>query len=234
MTPLPLVALGFVLGVRHATDTDHVVAVTALVSRERSFRSALALGGFWGLGHMLTLLAIGGAIVACGLVIPRHVGLWLEMTVAVMLVLLGAANLGARAAVRTQPPHGAVPTSRKGAPRGALGVWLRRGSRSLVVGAVHGLAGSAAVALLVLTAERRVLPALGYLALFGAGTILGMLLVTATFVVPLRVATTRFASLERAIARATGVLSVAVGLFLAYRIGFVDGLLFGHAAAVSD
>jgi cytochrome c biogenesis protein CcdA len=221
---VPLVALGFVLGLRHATDSDHVVAVTALVSRERSFRSALALGGCWGLGHMLTLLAIGGAVVACGLVIPPQLGLWLEMAVAVMLVLLGAANLGALSAPRAEP-------SRDGAARGGLGAWLRRGSRSLVVGAVHGLAGSAAVTLLVLTAERRVLPALGYLALFGAGTVLGMLLVTATFVIPLRAATTRFASLERAVARATGVLSLAVGLFLAYRIGFVDGLLFGHPAA---
>ncbi len=227
---MPLVALGFVLGLRHATDTDHVVAVTALVSRERSFGSALALGGFWGLGHMLTLLAIGGAIVACGLVIPPQVGLWLEMAVAVMLVLLGAANLGARAAARAEPVQAAAAPSRDAAARAGFGVWLRRGSRSLVVGAVHGLAGSAAVALLVLTAERRVLPALGYLALFGAGTVLGMLLVTATFVVPLRVATARFASLERAVARATGVLSVVVGLFLAYRIGFVDGLLFGHPA----
>jgi cytochrome c biogenesis protein CcdA len=227
VTPVPLVALGFVLGVRHATDTDHVVAVTALVSRERSFRSALALGGFWGLGHMLTLLVIGGAIVACGLVIPPHVGLWLEMAVAVMLVLLGAANLGVSSAVTAARARGEAP--RDGFAHGGLGGWLRRGSRSLVVGAVHGLAGSAAVALLVLTAERRVLPALGYLALFGAGTVLGMLLVTATFAVPLRVATARFASLERAVARATGLLSLAVGLFLAYRIGFVDGLLFGHA-----
>lgn len=236
MTSLPLVALGFVLGLRHATDTDHVVAVTALVSRERSFRSALALGGFWGLGHMLTLLAIGGAVVACGLVISPHLGLWLEMAVAGMLMLIGAANLRGRSpARRGGHAHGATPASpRTGVPHGGFFAWLRRGGRSLVVGAVHGLAGSAAVALLVLTAERRVLPALGYLVLFGVGTIAGMLLVTATFVVPLRVATTRFASVERAVARATGVLSLAVGLFLAYRIGFVDGLLFGHPAGVRD
>jgi high-affinity nickel-transport protein len=233
VTLIPLVALGFVLGLRHATDTDHVVAVTALVSRERSFRSALALGGFWGLGHMLTLLAVGGAVVACGLVIPPHVGLWLEMAVAVMLVLVGAANLGALAARAAEPGHASADLGAL-TRKGGLVAWLRRGSRSLAVGAVHGLAGSAAVALLVLTAERRVLPALGYLVLFGVGTIAGMLLVTASFALPLRAASSRFASLERGVARATGVLSVAVGLFLAYRIGFVDGLLFGHAGPLSD
>ncbi len=238
VTSVPLLALGFVLGVRHASDTDHVVAVTALVSRERSFRAALSLGAFWGVGHMLTLLAIGGAIVACGLVVPPRVGLSLEMGVAIMLVVLGVANLRALSERRGASPRASAPEPRARAhaakPARGLAAAEQRGARSLVVGAVHGLAGSAAVALLVLAAERRVLPALGYLALFGAGTITGMLLVTAAFVVPLRAAAARFASAERTVARATGVLSLAVGLFLAYRVGFVDGLLLGGLGAVRD
>ena len=214
MTPIAVLALGFVLGLRHATDADHVVAVTALVARERSPRSAMALGAFWGLGHTVTILIVGGAIIVFGLVIPPRLGLSLEMSVALMLILLGALNLaGARERLRAPGP------STLGLVRGA--------SRSLAVGVVHGLAGSAAVALLVLTTLRDAASAVTYLAVFGAGTVAGMMLVTAALAVPLRLAAERFAAAERLMARATGALSIAFGLFLAYRIGFVDGLLLG-------
>ena len=212
MTLFAVLALGFLLGMRHATDADHVVAVTALVSRERSARSALALGALWGLGHTATILCVGGAIVAFGLVIPPHVGSSLELCVAFMLILLGALNL-TNGAARFETTGFAA---------------LRRGLRPLAVGVVHGLAGSAAVALLVLTTLRDVRSALAYLAVFGAGTVAGMLLVTATLVVPIRLAAERFASAEGVLARATGALSLVFGLFLAYRIGFVDGLLLGN------
>src|SRR6516164_11757119 len=78
---------------RHATDADHVVAVTTIVSRERSARAALAIGGLWGLGHSVTILGVGGAIVVLGLIIPPRVGLGMEMSVAAMLVVLGITNL---------------------------------------------------------------------------------------------------------------------------------------------
>jgi hypothetical protein len=208
MSPLAVLALGFVLGLRHATDADHVVAVTTLVSRERSARSALTLGAAWGVGHGATLLLVGGAMVAFGLVVPPRVGLSLELAVALMLMLLGAWNLRGGTT-----PAGAL------APGGA--------PRSLAVGVVHGLAGSAALALLALTTLKSVLVGLGYLAVFGLGTVAGMLLVTAALALPLRLATTRFFTAERLMARATGMLSIALGLFIAYRIGFVDGLLLG-------
>jgi high-affinity nickel-transport protein len=232
LTLFPVLALGFVLGVRHATDADHVVAMTTLVARERSPRAALLLGAFWGIGHSLTLLAVGGAVVLFGLVIPPRLGLSLEMTVAVMLVLLGAFNLtgAGRRLEAASARHGVTALGLAGPAVSLgerLGAALRRGGRSLFVGVVHGLAGSAALALLVLATVHDTRSALAYLAVFGAGTITSMMLVTALLAVPLRIATERFTSAERVLARATGALSLAFGLFLAYRIGFVQGLLLG-------
>lgn len=234
MTLFAILALGFLLGMRHATDADHVVAMTTLVTRERSSRSALVLGACWGVGHTLTLLCVGGAIVLFGLVIPPRLGLSLEMTVAVMLILLGAFNLTGAAerleAASARQRATALVFAASAPTLGArLSATARRGGRSLLVGVVHGLAGSAALALLVLTTVHDARSALLYLVVFGAGTIASMMLVTALLAVPLRVAAARFASAERVLARASGALSLAFGLFLAYRIGFVQGLLFGEA-----
>lgn len=90
---LTMLALGFFLGARHATDPDHVVAVTTIVARHRATTAAALIGAVWGVGHTLTLVVVGGGIVLFGWVIPRHVGLSLEFAVAVMLVALGIANL---------------------------------------------------------------------------------------------------------------------------------------------
>lgn len=205
MTPLAVLALGFVLGMRHATDVDHVAAVTAMGSRERSLRGALSLGTLWGIGHSLTVLIVGGAIVAFGLVIPERLGLSLELLVAAMLVALGTMNLSSPPAAHAHPHK--LPLA-----------------RPLLVGVVHGLAGSAAVSLLVLTTIRDPFWALSYLVIFGLGTILGMSLLTASIVVPLAAAAKRFERADRYLVRALGLVSIAVGIVLAYRVGFVDGL----------
>jgi high-affinity nickel-transport protein len=229
VTLLAVLALGFVLGLRHATDADHVVAVTTLVSRERSPRAAIALGALWGLGHSLTLLVVGGSIVVFGLVVPPRLGLSMELSVAVMLIILGTLNLtgaGERLRQGTSHAHAHASSEPVNWTTSALDV-LRRGSRSVLIGVVHGLAGSAAVALLVLTTLDQASWALAYLGVFGVGTVAGMMLITATMALPIKLAMERFSSAERVMARATSALSLAFGIFLAYRIGFVDGLLLG-------
>jgi high-affinity nickel-transport protein len=198
--PLALLGLGFLLGLRHATDADHVVAVTTIVCRTPRARAAMAVGALWGVGHTATLLAVGGAIVVFGAVVPPRVGVALEMAVAVMLILLGARNLRARAG--TQP----------GAAVG--GRW-----QAMAIGVVHGLAGSAAIALLVLATIRDRLWALVYLALFGAGTLLGMMFLTTVMTLPLTLASRRVGALERRVARVTGTISLAFGTAMAYRLG---------------
>src|SRR5881296_178902 len=93
ITLFSIIALGFFLGMRHATDPDHVIAVTTIVSRQRSPLAAAAIGGAWGLGHTFTILLVGGGIILFGWVIPARVGLSTELTVGVMLVVLGIASV---------------------------------------------------------------------------------------------------------------------------------------------
>jgi high-affinity nickel-transport protein len=260
-TLVSVLLLGFFLGMRHATDADHVIAVTAIVSRQRSLRGAAWIGALWGLGHTVTILAVGGAIVVFGLVIPPRVGLGMEFSVAVMLVVLGVLTVtGVTGRVReargtahdaagghgdrhAHPHvhgdyvhthvHGHAPDAHghreETTPQARLDRALGRFGayhvvRPVVVGLVHGLAGSAAIALLVLAAIRDPWWALAYLVVFGAGTIAGMTLVTAAVAVPFALSAARFRGLNRHLATASGILSVAFGLWMAYQIGVVDGL----------
>jgi high-affinity nickel-transport protein len=208
--------VGAVVGFRHASDADHVVAVGAIASRERSLAAALGVGASWGLGHALTLLVVGGAILAFGVVVPPRLGLLLELGVAVMLILLGFANLwtGGSASRAGVPRSNDAPGRHSRAPL----------LRSLGVGVVHGLAGSAAVALLVVASVSRTELALVYLLVFGIGTVLGMLALTFVMAAPVALASGRFEALGRRLTRFAGVVSVAFGAFLFYEIGFVEGL----------
>lgn len=199
-----LLLAGLLLGIRHATDADHVVAVTTIVSRERSLTGAVGIGALWGLGHTATVFVVGAAIVLAKLAITPRVGLAMEFAVALMLILLGVQNL--RAAPRERP-----------APL-----------RPLLVGTVHGLAGSAAVTLAVVAMIPDPWWALACILVFGLGTVVGMALVTLAIALPSRFASHRVASLDRHIRLASGLASVAFGLFLAHQIGFADGL-FGDA-----
>lgn len=229
MSLVAILALGFVLGMRHATDADHVVAVSAIISRERRLSAAAPVGILWGLGHTLTMFVVGGSIILFGIVVPPHVGLGMELFVACMLVLLGGSNL--RSALReTREPALAHPADVSHShvhpsPSG----WLRGHSlRPLLVGTVHGLAGSAAVALLVVGTIRGTLAALGYVLVFGVGTIAGMLLITTAFAVPVASVARRFERFHRALGTATGLSSIAFGALLFYQIGFVHGLFTGN------
>lgn len=229
--------VGALLGLKHATDADHVVAVTAIVARERSVARAARVGVLWGVGHSLTVLVLGGAIIAFRLVVPPRVGLGLEFGVAIMLVLLGVANLrrGTRGAAATRDPSEAGAAGH-GHPHFGLGdaeglgelaevPASRAGLRPLIVGVVHGLAGSAAVAILVLTTITETTWALTYLVVFGLGTILGMLAVTVLVAAPALIAAHRMARLQTGIRVAAGALSVLFGVLLAREL-IVDGGLF--------
>jgi high-affinity nickel-transport protein len=222
LTLLPLVALGFFLGVRHATDPDHVVAVGTIVSAERRARSAAMIGVLWGIGHTVTMLLAGGAIVGFGLVVPPRVGLTVELSVALMLIVLGA--LGIAGAGR---PVSARPLDRLDRRLGGLG--LSHAVRPLVVGAVHGVAGSAAVGLLVVATIGDPLRSLIYLLVFGLGTVAGMMVITTAIALPFVYTARRLLGVNRSLAVATGVLSVGLGLFLVYQIGFVDGLFIARS-----
>jgi hypothetical protein len=212
MTLFSILALGFLLGMRHATDSDHVIAVTTIVSQQRKVSSAALTGISWGIGHSITLLIVGAIIVLFGVVIPERLGMSLEFCVALMLVLLGLLNLGGFRR-RQNEAH----------EHSHHGFYLRL--RPVVVGIVHGLAGSAAVALLILPVIRGPVWAILYLLIFAAGTIAGMMLITAIIAVPITYSANRFQSFNRYIGAGAGAFSVGFGLFLVHQIGFVDGLL---------
>jgi sulfite exporter TauE/SafE len=224
---LAICVLGFFLGMRHATDPDHVIAVTTIVSRQRTTAGAAMIGALWGVGHTLTILVVGAGIILLGWVIPPRMGLSLELSVGVMLIVLGFMNLSGVLQRITQPeahPHAPDQTPLARLDRRLGGLGLYQTVRPLIVGVVHGLAGSAAVALLVLATIGNTGWAVLYLLVFGLGTIAGMMLITAGIAWPLTYAGTRFAGLPHKLRLASGVISLMVGLALAYRIGVVDGL----------
>ena len=256
-TLLSILALGFVLGIRHATDPDHVVAVTTIVAGQRSVRGAALIGAAWGLGHTLTILLVGSGIIIFKWVIPPRVGLGMELSVAIMLIVLGLANLagtvrwlrgrrllsGRSARIHSHVhrhgdyvhthPHGhdpeAHPHAEHATPIARLDGWLGatgpyRLVRPLVVGIVHGLAGSAAVALLVLAAIQTPMASVLYLLIFGLGTIAGMMLITAAIGVPFALGRADMDRLQRGLRVASGLISVAFGIAVAYQVGVVDGL----------
>jgi high-affinity nickel-transport protein len=251
---LALMVLGFFLGMRHATDPDHVIAVTTIVARERTRFGATAIGAAWGLGHTLTILLVGGGMILFGWVIPPRIGLSMEFSVGVMLIILGLMNLSGvmrRIGEGKAVPkpghthahshgdyvhthaHTHTPEAHTHKPERTPLSWLDRHfgnlsayqlARPLVVGIVHGLAGSAAVALLVLTTIRNPAWAIWYLLVFGFGTIAGMMVMTSVIAVPFARASHHSARLSGQLRIASGVLSLAFGLFVAYRIGLVEGL----------
>jgi ABC-type nickel/cobalt efflux system permease component RcnA len=264
---LSIIALGFFLGMRHATDPDHVIAVSTIVSREREIGKSAWIGVFWGIGHTLTIFAVGAAIILFDVAISPRVGLTMELAVGLMLILLGIINVVSffrdlpsatqRAAgtlaspqpelvhshahshgdfVHTHPhSHGHDPDAHVHAEKNPV-AWLDRTllrfklyrpMRPLMIGLVHGMAGSAAVALLVLAAIRDPRWAVAYLLVFGIGTIAGMMVITMSIASTFKLARGKQAFLQR-LAMASGVLSLGFGIFIAYQIIVVNGLLSAH------
>ena len=248
-----LAGFGFLLGMRHATDADHVIAVTTILSRSRRFLHSTMIGALWGLGHTVTVLIVGTAIIAFNVIIPPPVGLAMELAVAVMLITLGILNLtGAmrRLTERLTPPaplHGHDHAHRHahaeeplehghdhahlhghGSDPGLLATfgWYQL-ARPVVVGLVHGLAGSAAVALLVLATIQDTGTAIAYLIVFCLGVAAGMAMLTTLIGLPFLVSRTRSERINRWLTVGSGVVSLALGIYLGYRIGFVDGLFTG-------
>ncbi|MBV9574072.1 MAG: hypothetical protein JOY93_08460 [Acidobacteriales bacterium] len=246
-----VVLLGLFLGMRHSTDPDHVAAVSTIVSRQKSLKGSASIGLLWGLGHTLTIFLVGAAIIVFGVVIPPRLGLSMEFCVALMLILLGIFNLAGLTKWITEkftpeassgeppPPHGTVLQTAKARPTvrrqfvsyfdGTVGrLGLYQTIRPLIIGLVHGLAGSAAVALLVLSTIKTPLWATAYLLVFGFGTMLGMMIMTTVISLPLVYAGKRLFNMNRHLTTVSGLASMAFGMFLVYHIGLVDGLFTSH------
>ena len=251
-----IVGLGFLLGIRHATDADHVVAVSTIVAREKKLHSAGLVGIIWGIGHTITIMVVGAAIILFHVVIPPRLGLFFEFLVAVALISLGVLNLtgllGKCMSFLSQPgfmhahlhfhghephvhvhKHGMIePVSEPKTKRALIRFIEKFGVfqllRPLVVGLVHGLAGSAAIALLILGTITDSTLALFYLFIFGIGTVIGMMVITTLIGLPIIASSKKFARVDHYISQSAGLLSLGFGLYLAYQIGIVQGLFGQH------
>jgi len=272
-TLLSAILLGFFLGMRHATDADHVIAVSTIVGRERRIGAAAMIGALWGLGHTATVGVVGAVVILFGVTIPAALAQALEFCVGLMLIGLGIATLvrwlraerNVYTAVTPAPsmtphphaprdslvlarhahthghgdfvhshrhghgpgdhghPEDATPASWLDRHFGRLGVFQI--ARPVLIGVVHGLAGSAAVALLALGAIRDPWWGMAYLVVFGLGTMAGMVLITMLIAAPFAWSSGRLPRVNAGLQLASGLLSLVFGLALVYGIASEAGFV---------
>lgn len=222
---------GFVMGVRHAFEADHVAAVASLATRSRSVRSGVLQGAAWGFGHTLTLLLVGGTCLLLGRAVPERWTTSLELLVGIMLLVLGVDVLRR---IKLQRAHAHVHQHGDGTRHWHVHQHAlepphdparhehvhpaRLPARALVVGLVHGLAGSAALFLLTLETVPSLWPGLAYIAVFGVGSILGMATLSAAIMVPLQAASHVVTRVQSGLEAVVGVATVTIGLRVLYQI----------------
>lgn len=278
MTVLSILLIGFLLGVKHAVESDHLAAVATLATGQQSLAATMRQGVAWGVGHTFTLLIVGGAVLMLGTTVPANLAQMLELCVGLMLAALGIdvirrvarqrihfhvhrhsdgevhIHAHSHAHLDASPPAMRLPNL-SGQSIGSLPALKldhifdphehphvrRLPLRALAVGMMHGLAGSAALVVLSLRSVQSVPEGLGFIVLFGVGSIVGMALLSVTIAIPLRLSGRylvgdegRVASesrvgtgLYRGLATGIGLLTLGLGTWIVYRIGFVDRLLLG-------
>jgi high-affinity nickel permease len=238
MTALSILAVGLLMGIKHATEADHLAAVATLAMRQSSLLQALRQGIAWGIGHTLTLMGFGGALLLLGGAVSPHLEQALETAVGAMLIVLGADVL--RRLVRDRMhrhvrrhvgdiAHVDAHSHRDDLQQQALAHRdaqpVQWPVRALAVGMMHGLAGSAALVVLAVQTLPSVGLAIGYIALFGLGSIAGMALLSIVIAVPLKHSSGYLTRAHRAVTAAVGVFSCALGLFIVIEIGYLRQLL---------
>ncbi len=221
LSSFAVLGLGIVFGLKHATEVDHIVAVSTIVSEQRNLLRAALVGGLWGVGHTASLMIVGTVVLALRVAVPAGVASWLEFGVALMIIGLGtAAFIRALRGRADAQRHGGTIESHVHA-RGMA----RVGLKPLLVGAMHGLAGSAALTLLVLAQIGSPMLGLLYLTVFGVGSICGMLLMSGLIGLPFALSSRQFKGVNYGLQTIAGTLSIAFGCWYAYETGIASGLL---------
>ena len=235
---LGVLGLGLVYGLKHATEVDHIVAVSTIVSEHRKLSHAAWVGGLWGAGHTISLAVVGSLVLAMRIVIPERLGGFLELGVALMIIFLGVSAttkaFGKRGDFHLhEHTHDNVPhvhlhfhepgTQHAGPVKSHSHAIRQVGFKPVLVGALHGLAGSAALTLLVLTQIRSMTLELLYLGMFGLGSMAGMLLMSGIVGLPFVLSARRLTRVHYNLQMAAGALSVCFGLWYAYSICTANG-----------
>jgi hypothetical protein len=235
VSELSVLFVGLLLGMKHATEADHLAAVATLATRQTTLVQTLRQGVAWGIGHTLVLLMVGGFVLWLGKTVPARMSETLEFAVGVMLLGLGADVLRR---VRRQHRGGQLPGAesvrqvrglhgcRDSRPEPSLQLHVSGvPGRALMIGMIHGMAGSAAMVLLGLSVAPTVVAGLVYIAIFGLGSILGMALLSAVIAVPLTLSARWLGWLRTSMNASVGTITCGLGLVIVYRIGVTDGLL---------
>jgi ABC-type nickel/cobalt efflux system permease component RcnA len=233
---LSVLGFGFILGLKHALDPDHMVAVSTIVSESKSVKRSSLVGTFWGLGHTASLLLAGIIVIALKVQISDRVALWMEFTVALMLILLGVKTiikplrrwkLHRHSHTHDGSTHTHIHLHRSGEEqRHQHSHLIDIGVRTVLVGMVHGMAGSAAVTLLVLTTIPSAVAGLIYIIVFGLGSVGGMLIMSSLIGLPFVLTPKRFNIFNEGLQAAVGLFSFSFGLFLVWQYGFHNHLIF--------
>lgn len=244
MTVASILLFGLLLGVRHALDGDHIAAVATLATRARSVGQAVGFGVAWGMGHTLTLMLCGGAVLLLGLVVPLRAAQALELAVGVMLVLLGAnvlyrlwrerayfhwhrhadgiAHVHAHGHAWNPGPHEPILNRHWH--------WRDFPMRPMVVGMMHGMAGSAALILVSLESVGSVSWRLAYFAIFGVGSILGMASLSVAIAVPLRLTSRHLTGAYGSLSAVVGLATVILGIAMIHEFGVAAGVASQYSA----
>lgn len=236
-----VLGIGLVFGLKHATEVDHVVAVSTIVSQHKSVWKSAIVGAMWGAGHTLALLVVGVVVLTLRIAIPERVSGWLEFAVALMIIGLGISALwravrkGSEVHVH-QHAHDGVShkhihfhekETRHVPPTASLHSHTisRVGWKPVLIGTMHGLAGSGALTLLVLTQISSPVVGLLYLSIFGVGSVVGMLLMSGLIGLPFALTSKNLTGVHHRLQALAAVLSICFGLWYAYETG-LGGRLF--------
>ena len=209
---LSIFGLGFLIGMKHALEADHVAAVASLASGSKSIGETTRMGVAWGLGHTATLFLIGSVVLVLDWVVPETFALILEFAVGLMLVGLGL-DVMVRLARRKAHFHAHGHAHPRGLPL-----------RALLVGIMHGMAGSAALVLLTLSTISSLWLGFAYMLLFGLGSVIGMAILSCAIAVPLRFTAGRLTWAFRGLTAGVGAATVVLGVSIAWRVASAEGL----------
>jgi len=233
LSTLAVLGIGLVFGLRHATEVDHVVAVSTIVSQHKNVLRSAAVGAMWGAGHTASLLVIGALVLLLRVAIPERVSGWLEFGVALMIIGLGISALW-RALRRSSEVHvhqhshdglshkhvhfHEKQTRHEPSSHSAHSHDVSRiGWKPLLIGTMHGVAGSGALTLLVLTQINSPWVGMLYLGIFGVGSIVGMLLMSGLIGLPFALTSRNLTHVHHRLQTVAAILSICFGLWYAYQ-----------------
>jgi len=233
LSTLAVLGIGLVFGLRHATEVDHVVAVSTIVSQHKNVLRSAAVGAMWGAGHTAALLVIGALVLSLRVAIPERVSSWLEFGVALMIIGLGISALW-RALRRSSEVHvhqhshdglshkhvhfHEKQTRHEPSSHSAHSHDVSRiGWKPLLIGTMHGVAGSGALTLLVLTQINSPWFGMLYLGIFGVGSIVGMLLMSGLIGLPFALTSRNLTHVHHRLQTVAAILSICFGLWYAYQ-----------------